>query len=141
MEDQTPVRILKIIAQTRLRSTVGEPITEPVAGHVLSKNFGESAASTPPSETELAAAALDLLSQDPEFAEPIRLMKTPSSRPQQYIEPAIIALTTAVLLVLQTRIKFKADQSGKWSVDIDKKSAGDATLKLVIQRLLPFLQK
>ncbi|HXE11446.1 MAG TPA: hypothetical protein VN633_04955, partial [Bryobacteraceae bacterium] len=62
-------------------------------------------------------------------------------RSQRYVEPTTVALTTAVLLALQTRIKIKADQSGKWSIEIDKKSAGDTAIKLVVQRLLPFLSK
>ena len=33
--------------------------------------------------------------------------------------------TTAMLLVLQ-RLKFKTDNTGKWSMEIDKKSAGDS---------------
>lgn len=61
--------------------------------------------------------------------------------PQRYIEPASIALTTAVLLVLQTRGKFKRDDTGKWSFEIEKKSASDAVIKLVIERLLSFLGK
>ena len=107
----------------------------------LTNTFGnqpESAAS----DGDLARAALALLSEDPAYREPIRLMAENSStgnRPQQYIEPSTIALTTAVLLALQTRIKFKADQSGKWSVELDKKSAGDSRIKLVVRyRLLGF---
>jgi hypothetical protein len=65
---------------------------------------------------------------------------TPAS-PHRYIEPLTIGLVTAALLVLQTRVKFKLDSNHKWSIEIDKKSSGDAAVKLVVQRLLPFLGK
>ena len=35
-----------------------------------------------------------------------------------------VALTTAALLVLQTRIKFKRDNKGKWSFEGEKKASG-----------------
>jgi hypothetical protein len=61
--------------------------------------------------------------------------------PQRYLEPASIALTTAALLVLQTRAKFKLDHNGKWSIEIDKKSSSDGAVKRLVQRLLSFLGK
>ncbi len=52
-----------------------------------------------------------------------------------------IGLVTAALLALQTRVKFKLDSNHKWSIEVDKKSAGDAAVKLLVQRLLPFLSQ
>ena len=60
---------------------------------------------------------------------------------QRYSEPLTIGLVTAALLALQTRVKFKLDSNHKWSIEVDKKSSGDAALKLLVQRLLPFLSK
>ena len=64
----------------------------------------------------------------------------PTSR-LRYIEPLTITLAAAALLVLQTRVKFKLDSNRKWSIEIEKKSSGDADVKLLVQRLLPFLGK
>jgi hypothetical protein len=64
----------------------------------------------------------------------------PASR-QRYLDPVTIGLVTAALLVLQTHVKFKRDHTGKWSLEVDKKSSSDSTLKLLVQRLLPFLGK
>jgi hypothetical protein len=141
MEDQTAIRILKTIG-TQLKSTAGAIPSNPDATAALRAAFsGDSEA--PPTEGELARAALDLLSADPAFAEPIRVMAAQSgpSGPQRYIEPATIALTSAVLLALQTRIKFKLDHTHKWSLEIEKKATADATVKLVAQRLLAYLDK
>jgi hypothetical protein len=58
----------------------------------------------------------------------------------RYSEPLTITAVAAALLVLQTHIKFKLDSNGKWSLEVDKKSSGDA-VKLLVQRLLTFLGK
>jgi hypothetical protein len=60
--------------------------------------------------------------------------------PERYLDPATISTTTAAFLVimtiLQTRIKAKLDNTGKWSIEIDKKAASDSLLKLLVQRFL-----
>ena len=61
--------------------------------------------------------------------------------PLPTIDPQAIALTTAALLALQTRIKFKHDSTGKWTFEIEKKSSGDGVVKEVVQRLLALLPK
>jgi hypothetical protein len=55
---------------------------------------------------------------------------------QRFLDAGTIALSTAALLVLQTRIKCKRDHTGKWSIEIDKKSAADGAVKLLVERLL-----
>jgi hypothetical protein len=59
---------------------------------------------------------------------------------QRYLDASSILLTTAVLVALQTRIKFKRDHTGKWSIEVEKKSAGDGAIKVVVERLLALLR-
>ena len=142
-DDELSVSLLKTIAQARLGPAAGELPPAPELRSTLATAFGIPGPA-PASEGELARAALDLLRQDPEFAEPIQLMSSQAGSPasrQRYLDPLTIALTTAALLALQTRVKFKRDHTGKWSLELDKKSASDSTLKLLVQRLLPFLGK
>ncbi len=142
-DDETSISILKTIAQARLGPAAGELPPNPELRAALAKAFGGSEP-TATSEGELARGALDLLRQDPDLAQPIQLMSIQSGEPasrQRYLEPLTIALTTAALLALQTRVKFKRDHTGKWSMELDKKSSSDSTLKLLVQRLLPFLGK
>jgi hypothetical protein len=142
-DDSTAIYILKTIAKARLQPESGELPTNPEARAGLAAAFGDSV-SMPASEGELARAALALLAEDPAFADPIRLMASQADASvsrQQYLEPVSIALTTAALLVLQTRVKFKLDHTGKWSVDIDKKSSSDGAVKLLVERLLSLLGK
>jgi hypothetical protein len=142
-DDENSIYILQTIAQARLRPASGELPPNADIRAALATSFGDSGP-TPATEGNLARAALNLLAQDPAFAEPIQVMASQSgisASRQRYLEPSTIALITAVLLVLQTRIKFKLDYNRKWSVEVDKKSSSDAAVKLLVQRLLSFLNK
>lgn len=143
MTTDDDISILKTIAQARLGPAAGELPPDPELRSALASAFG-SPEPAPANEGELALAALDLLRQDPALAEPIQLMSSQAGEPasrQRYLEPLTIGLATAALLVLQTRVKFKRDHTGKWSLELNKSSSSDSTLKLLVQRLLPFLGK
>jgi hypothetical protein len=140
-DDDTAISILKTIAQARLGPVAGELPPNPELRSALADAFSASDVA-PASEGELARAALDLLRQDPDFAGLIQLMSSQAGEPasrQRYVEPLTISLVTAAVLVLQTRVKIKTDHTGKWSLELDKKSSSDAMLKLLVQRVLPFL--
>ncbi len=147
-DDETVIHIVKIITQSRLQLASGDQdptsaLTSTELRAALVAAFGDIQETTC-SEGDLARAAFDLLAQDSTYAEPIRVMARHASAAglsERYLDPTSIALTTAALLVMQTRIKFKIDNTGKWSLDVDKKSASDSTLKLLVQRLLSFLNK
>ena len=55
---------------------------------------------------------------------------------KSYSDPVTIALTTAAILALQTRVKFKIASGGKWSFEFEKK---DGPVKQLIERLLSYL--
>jgi len=142
-DDDISISILKSIAQARLGPAAGELPPDPELRSALAAAFN-SAGQAPASEGDLARAALDLLRQDPAFAEPIQVMASQAGAPasrQRYLEPVTIGLATAAVLALQTRVKFKMDHNHKWSIEVDKKSSSDAVVKLLVQRLLPFLSK
>jgi hypothetical protein len=142
-DDELSISILKTIAQARLGPAASELPPTPELRSALATAFG-SPEPVSGSEGNLARAALDLLRQDSTFAEPVQLAAIKVGEPvsrQSYLEPLTIALVTAALLALQTRVRFKLDHEGKWSIEVDKKSSGDAVLKLLVQRLLPFLGK
>ncbi|HUI81602.1 MAG TPA: hypothetical protein VLY24_26940 [Bryobacteraceae bacterium] len=140
-DDTTAIHILKTVARARLQSEASELPSMADLSSALTAAF-DNPAPSPTSEGDLARAALDVLSQDPAFAEPIRIMASqPAAPPPRYTDPGTIAVITAALLVLQTRIKFKRDHSGKWSFEVDKKAASDSAVKLLVQRLLSMLGK
>jgi hypothetical protein len=142
-DDEISIFTLKTIAQARLQPTASELRPDPEIRAALAAAFG-GIEPAPASESDLARAALDLLRQDAAYAEPIQVMASQASEPasrQRYIEPVTITLAAAALLVLQTRVKFKLDSNHQWSIEVDKKSSSDAAVKLLVQRLLPFLGK
>ena len=142
-DDENSISILKTISQARLGPAAGELPPNPEFRTALVTAFG-SPEPAPASEGELARAALDLLRQKTTFAEDIQLATIEASAPSnrdRYFDPVTISTLAAAMLVLQTRVKFKLDSSGNWSVEVDKKSAGDGTVKLLVQRLLAFLGK
>ena len=136
MTDEKSIYILQTLAQARLLPESGALPPERDLLAALTHQFGETA--TPTTEGDLARAALDLLAQDPSYAEPIRILSTQSSAPQKYLDASTIAVATAAILALQTHVKFKLDR-GKVTIEIDKRPLSDAALKTLIDRLIAYL--
>jgi len=134
LTDTTAIHILKTIAKTQLHPEHPNLAQTPALRAALAATFG-TPPPTPITEGDLARAALDFLAQDPAFTNPIQTMAQ-HPPPERYLDRATITLTTAALLVLMTRIKAKLDNTGKWSIEIDKKAASDSLLKLLVQRCL-----
>ena len=141
--DETAISILKSIAQKRLQSesSVLPPVKE--IRDLLCATF-EDLPLVSATEGEVARFALDLLAEDPAFSESIRSM---AGRPimsrdhHKYLDTSGIAMTTAVLLVLPTRIKFKLNETRQWSIEFDKGAIGNAMVKQLVQRLLSLLDR
>jgi hypothetical protein len=142
LDDASAIYILKTLAQARLQPATLDIASSPELRAALADTFSNSP-QPPASEGDLARAALQLLAEDPAFAEPIQIMSiraaAPASR-DRYVDAGSIALTTAALLALQTRIKFKRAFDGKWSIEVEKKAAGDGAVKLLVERLLSVLR-
>ena len=144
LDDASAILILKKIVRTNFTDKECEVQDTPGLRDALAAAFGSSAVPTA-SEGDLARAALELLSDDPRFAESIEIAildpDAPlSSSPERYLDGSSITLATAALLVLSTRVKFKIDNSGKWSFEIEKKSAGDGVVRVLVERLLSVLR-
>jgi len=141
LDDDSAIRILKTITQARLSSATHDLIADSELHTALAANFGNQPGSTA-SEGDLARAALDVLAQDAEFAEPIQTMANRPAATERYLEPTTtIAVATAAILVLQLRVKFKADSAQKWALEVEKKAASDGAFKLLVERLLSYLPK
>ena len=92
-----------------------------------------------PSDSQ-AAAVLEILAKDPQFAGPVKAM---ANGPQvRSFGPGIVesaSLITALLLALQTQFEFARDKDGRWSVQIKKKATSDALLKPLVKKLVALL--
>jgi hypothetical protein len=93
---------------------------------------------TPVSDGELARQALLVLAEDPDTRDAIETMAAQRQSLQKFDFGASIALTAAVLIVLQTRIRFERGKDGKCSLLVEKKPTSDALLKGLVQKLLAY---
>jgi hypothetical protein len=93
-----------------------------------------------PSDGQAAAAALEILAKDPQFAGPIDAI---AHGPQvRSMGPGIMEsayLIPGLLVVLQTQFEFARDKDGRWSVKIKKKAPSDALLKPLVKKLAALL--
>jgi len=64
--------------------------------------------------------------------------ETPSVA-EQFDAGATIAIGAAVLLVLQSYIRFERDKDGRWSVEIRKDPTDNKLLKPLVAKFLAFL--
>lgn len=137
------IHTLKIMAHDHLKPKSNELPAVSDVRIALAAAFEE-----PPqiavTEDELAQAALNLLAEDQVYAEQIKAIRRQpsiSGVDRSYFDASAVGLTTAVFLVLQTRLKFKINHKREWSVEIDKRSAGDMLVKALVQRFLSFLAR
>ncbi|HEY6413741.1 MAG TPA: hypothetical protein VIX42_08640 [Edaphobacter sp.] len=141
LDDATAIRIVKRIASLR-PAPGGERIAwSPDLEEALADEFqvGEPVGTLASeiSEGELARQALQVLAEDPEMAETIeRMASTPPQNTQVF--DFGIGLTVAVLIVLQTHVKFERGPDGKWSLKVEKKATSDSLLKGLVQKLIGF---
>ena len=49
-------------------------------------------------------------------------------------------MTTAVIIVLQTDVRFERREDGKWSVKVEKKPSSDSQVKALVQKLLAHIK-
>lgn len=135
LDDATARRILATVAQARGRGAATPPEPTAELGRELAEAMEVTPTGEPETEGEVARLALRLLAEDPGTREAIVALAT-SEPPQKLGATATIAVTTAVLMVLQTDFRFTRGKDGKWSFAIHKKPTTEALLKPLVQKLL-----
>jgi hypothetical protein len=137
LDDATAQSILSVIA--RSRSAMGPESIDwtPDLRQALASEF-EAKAAASIAEGELARQALLVLAEDSETRDAIEIMAAQPQRLQKFDFGASIALTAAVLIVLQTRIRFERTTDGKYSLLVEKKPTSDALLKSLVQKLISY---
>ncbi len=93
-----------------------------------------------PSDGEAAAAALELLAQDPRLAGPIEAAQHgPRTKAFGFGVVEGTVLMSGLLVALQTHFEFERDKDGRWSIKIRKKPTSDALLKPLVKKLVSLL--
>ncbi len=138
LDDVTAQRILSVIARSRTAMVSGKADWSADLRQALASEFDAGSETTPVSDGELARQALLVLAEDPDTRNAIETMASQPQSLQKFDFGASIALTAAVLIVLQTRVKFERGANGKWSLQVEKKPTSDALLKGLVQKLLSY---
>lgn len=145
IENIDPVRaqkILSVVARSSRQISLPTEVT-PELWKELASAFclSECTTTKPASEDELVKQALSVLAEDPERRAAIETMAAqPDSEPQKFDFGASLSLTAAVMIVLQTHLRFERQEDGKWSVKVEKKPTSDALLKGLVQKLLAYVK-
>lgn len=84
---------------------------------------------------DLARTILRLHAQDPSNRDMLAQLMGGSSL-ERFLNGTTIALSTAVLVLLQTHVRFERDADGNWSAVIEKEAASTELLRAVVQKYL-----
>ncbi len=140
LDDNTAKKILGIVARSRKQATDQVVAWDPNLGQTLAQEFELSGVAGPVSDGELARQALLLLAEDPETGNAIETMAASSASAEKFDFGATLGLTAAVLIVLQTHVRFERNSDGTWNLKIEKKPTSDALLKGLVQKLIGFMK-
>ena len=139
LDDTRARRILAAVVRSRIAEPRVPTGWSPALGQALAGRFEVQPESPAVSEGELARQSLLVLAEDPEMRRAIETMAANwNAFRQKFDLDRTLGTTAAVLLVLQTRLKFARASDGKWSVKVEKKSTSDALLKGLVQKLISF---
>jgi hypothetical protein len=142
IENISPTRAQQIL-NTVARSLHNNPPPEltPDLRKELAAAFNLSQApAESTTEEDLAKQALAVLAEDPNRRAAVETMAAQPTLDRQKFEPITnIALTAAVLTVLQTHVRFERLADGKYTLKVEKKATSNALLKSLVQKLIAYI--
>jgi hypothetical protein len=132
LDDDEAIRLVTLLAKVE-----GDPTdTEVTSAQRAALRDAVDAAPDPSAEAgDLARAVLRLHAQDPANRDTLAQLLNGSS-PERFLNGTSIALGTAVLILLQTHLRFERDADGNWTVVIEKEAASTNLLRSVVQKYL-----
>jgi len=135
MGDATARQVLDAFVRARLGTEDRETELDDHLCQALQAEFGVTPSPDAPTEADLAREALRVLAEDPEIERHIAMLAD-TGPTRAFDLGAGIAITTAVLLVLQTHIRIQRTPEGKWSLLIEKKPTEKGLLTPLVQKLI-----
>lgn len=132
LDDASACRVLTTFA--RAQSPQPETQLTPALAQAL-REFAPEPAAGPVTEGDIARTALRLLADDPSH-QPILTALINGPAPQKMAVLETAGVIVAVLIALQTHVKFERDKDGRTSFKIEKKPTDASLLKTLIQGLL-----
>jgi hypothetical protein len=139
LDDPTALRLLRTVAGPRLHASPSQPPTDdPALLAALTEAFGPPPEGPPPTDADLARAALALAAEEPPVAHALEAMTESAVAPVMGLGETV-AILTAAIAILQAHIKIERSQAGKWTIAFEKKPASDALLKGLAQVVMKAL--
>jgi hypothetical protein len=139
LDDKTAIHILQVISKSLMRTGTFEISGTPDMANALQSAFDVSKPVKKASEGDIARLALQLLSDDPKYLPNISALMIGSNTQKFSPDWGTISIVISALVILQTRYKIEKDKKGNISWVVEKKSAADALLKPLIEKLLSYL--
>ena len=135
LPDPLALHLLTTLAAPRLRAS--PPVTPPTPDLLaaLADTFGPAPAAPPPTDADLARAAIAVAAEDPATRDVIDGLIDLGTPPTMGVVETL-AVVTAAFAILQTKVKIKRTPAGKWSIEIAKEAASDGLLKALAHALM-----
>jgi hypothetical protein len=138
LDDEKAVRVLDTFAKAQVRRGGLETALTPAVREALATEFHVAPSEIPINRGDLARQALLILSDDPNQRAMIETLIRGAS-PQVFLGPVeAAAVVSAVLVTLQTHVRFERDKEGRVTIMIEKRPTKDSLLKPLVQKLLSF---
>jgi len=135
LSDQEAMRIVHTIARAEAGSGQVMELTPEIRAALADTVPPADGETGSPAEGDLARATLLWLGSDPARRDAIlALAQHPPA--ERFVEPGTIVLSAAVLILLQTHVRFERKPDGTWSLKVEKKPTSESLLKSLIQKLL-----
>jgi len=135
LDDASIVRILRFFSSGDTRGIETELSEE--LRHALQEEFAIILLPTPPSDAELARAALLVLAENPRMSERIKTIAGTAWHGMSGVDSA--GIVVAALVVLQTRVRIERVQNGRWKFLIEKTAIGNPQFKALLEKLISYL--
>jgi hypothetical protein len=140
LDDKKAQLILKRIASSQPAPGGARIAWDPEMAKALAQEFEiaePSGGAAKISEGDLARQALLVLAEDPEASIAIERIAATTGDTAQVFDFGI-GVAVAVLIVLQSHVKFERNPDGKWSLKVEKKPTSDNLVKGLVQKLIGF---
>ena len=139
LPDPLALHLVTTFAAPRLRASSAVPPPTPDFLAALADTFGPAPASPPPTDADLARAAIAVAAEDPATRDAIDGLLdagTPPTYGPGLVET--VAVVTAALVILQTEVHIERTPAGKYKVklDVTKEAASDGLLKALAYALM-----
>jgi len=136
LDDRTALHVLGTVVQHGFTPGPPPQVLDSTLIDTLGTQLGAEPISEQVKDGDVARSVLELLaSEDAEMQQRIEILA--GARSEKFLDPVTggLLLTTAVALVLQTKIKLHYDQSG-WKFDLSKPTVSLKEFKDLVSKLI-----